>query len=472
MSSLAKLRQFSKDKLPLILGLYIILQPLLDALTNLGAVAEHPVTAGVVVRTIFMVLTFLYVVFVSRFREKKWCLIVLGVWIVYLLLFMARMFSLGGLALCLANVKELVKVFFAPFVVVFLYAIYREYGHQISTRAIAIAGGLYAGVILIAYLTGTSFVSYTSSGFGYKGWFYAANEISCIVALTAPITIYYCLKHLFPIEKKTWWKLPVIAFVLISIVFSANYIGTKIVYMAVLLYCLLAFVWALVRCCRQRSRQTLIQAIVLGALSVVLICLTIDSPFVSYFNNIYMGLIHEDPHLTQISWSAEIDNASAGSWLRDLIDQHEAVKRLDQILSRRLTSASPSVHVYTEGGFLTKLLGIGYADFAGYSRRVEFMIEMDPLSILIRQGILGFLVYYLPYVAFILYAIVQFFKRIVRRLADPEFCSYFYSALMAFAISAIAGHALVSPAVSTFMLVVSFRLWALIQEQNRARSPG
>ncbi len=470
MSSLAKLRQFSKDKLPLILGLYIILQPLLDVLTNLGAVAECPVTAGVVVRTIFMVLTFLYVVFVSRFREKKWCLVALGVWIVYLLLFMARMFSLGGLDLCLSNVKELIKVFFAPFVAVFLYAIYREYGHQISTRAIAIAGGLYAGVILIAYLTGTSFVSYTSSGFGYKGWFYAANEISCIVALTGPITIYYCLKHLFPITKKLWWKIPVIAFTLISIVFSANYIGTKIVYMAVLLYCLLAFVWSLVHYCRHRGKQALIRTIVLGALSVMLICLTIDSPFVNYFNNIYMELIHEDPRLTQISWSEEIDKASVGSWLRELIDRNEAVKRLDQILSRRLTSASPSVQVYTEGGLLTKLLGIGYADFAGYGRRVEFMVEMDPLSILVRQGILGFLVYYLPYLVFIIYTIVQFFKRIAQRLASPELCSYFYSALMAFAISAIAGHALVSPAVSTFLLAVSFRLWVLIREQNQALS--
>ena len=56
MSLLARLRQFSKTQLPLVLGIYIILQPLLDILTALGANAEMPLTAGTVVRALFMIL--------------------------------------------------------------------------------------------------------------------------------------------------------------------------------------------------------------------------------------------------------------------------------------------------------------------------------------------------------------------------------------------------------------------------------
>lgn len=467
MNCIARLRQFSKTRLPLILGLYIILQPLLDALTAFGALAEHPVTAGVLVRTVFMVLTFLYVVFVSRFEGKKWCLAFLGALIAYLALFMIYMFSLGGLSLCLANLKDLIKVYFAPFVLVFLYAIYREYGAQISTRALAVSGGIYAFVILLAFLTGTSFVSYGNSGYGYKGWFYAANEISCIIALTAPITIYYCLKQARTVTRKTWWKGVVIAIALISVAFSANFIGTKIVFAITLVYCLIAFVWTLVRYVQERTREARFRAITFGVLCILIFGMYFISPLQSYLNNIYMGIINEDPELILVSWGEDIQRASEGTWLKELISSNDAVKRLDQILSRRLLSASPSVQVFTEGGLAAKLLGIGYADCAAYSREIHFMVEMDPFSILVRQGILGFLLYYVPYLAAVLYLIVQFFRRPLKRLASLEYCSYLYSALAAFAISAIAGHALVSPAVSTFILAVTFRAWSMTREQNR-----
>ena len=57
--SLQGLRRFFKDKLSLILGVYIVLQPILDIFTALGVKAEFPVTVGVVVRALFMALTFL-----------------------------------------------------------------------------------------------------------------------------------------------------------------------------------------------------------------------------------------------------------------------------------------------------------------------------------------------------------------------------------------------------------------------------
>ena len=73
MSLIAKVRQFSKARLPLILGVYIILQPFIDILTALGARAEMSATVGSVIRALFMVACFLYVVFICSFKGKKWC---------------------------------------------------------------------------------------------------------------------------------------------------------------------------------------------------------------------------------------------------------------------------------------------------------------------------------------------------------------------------------------------------------------
>lgn len=467
MESHSKLQSFAQRGLPLVLGVYILLQPLLDALTSWGANAGHSVTAGVLVRTLFMALGFLYVVFVSRFDGKKWCLAAMGALLAYLALFLLYMFSLGGLALCLSNIKELVKTFFAPFVLIFLYAVYKQYGHLISTRTVAVTGGIYAGVILFAFLTGTSNTSYVNSGYGYNGWFFAANEISCIIAITGPITLYYCIKQLPSVTRQTWWKGLLIALAMLSIAFSANFIGTKIVFGVTLLYCLAAFIWLLVRYLREKGRDGARRTAVMGAMCVLLIGLYFVSPLQGYFNNIFMPLLNNEPDISLVSWGEEINKASEGTWLRALVNENQVVKHLDQILSRRLLSASPSVQVFTEGGLPAKLLGIGYADVPAYGRSVEFMIEMDPLGVLIRHGILGFLLYIVPYFAAVIWVIVQFFKRPAQRLASLEYCSYLYSVLIAFAIAVIAGHALVSPAVSTFVLVTGLTLWVMTRRQNQ-----
>lgn len=468
MPLLTKLRQFSRERLPLILGIYIVLQPLLDILTALCVEGGLPITAGVVVRALFMALTFLYVVFVSKFPGKRACLAVLGVLLAYLAVFMAYMFSLGGLSLCLHNLQEVVKTFFTPFVLVFLYTIYREYGFVISTRSIAWAGALYASVILLAAITDSSFTSYANSGYGYNGWFYAANEIGCIIALTAPVTVYYCMKQLPTVTKKTWWRGVVIAWTLAAIAFSANFIGTKIVFAFTLVYCIAAFIWTLVRRHQEPSKVNSCRALILAVLSAVIVVIYFVSPLQNYLNDVYGQLIEIPSDDLATYWPGEIQAASDGTWLQQLIADVPLVQRIDSILSRRLYTSAPSVEVFIEGGPLAKLLGVGYANAPSYSRDVTYMIEMDPPSIFIRHGIIGFAIYVLPYFAFILYAIVQFFKHPLKRLADLKYCTYLYTTLAAFAIALLAGHALVSPAVATFLLAVSFKLWVLNQERDSA----
>lgn len=461
-----KVQKFSRERLMLILAVYILCQPLIDVLTSLGANAGHPVTAGVLVRSLFMVACFLYAVFLSEFEGKGRCMAYTGVLVGYLALFMLYMLSLGGLRLCIDNVPEVMKTFFAPFVLVFLYCIYRQYGFAVTARSIGAAGGLYCSVILLALLTGTSNLSYANSGNGFNGWFFAANEVSCIIALAAPFTIYLCVQALPAVTKKTWWKGVAVAWTLIAVAVSANFIGTKIVFAVTALYCVAAFVWTLAHCVRERTRALVLQTAVLGVLCVVVIGMFFGSPLQAYLNNVYFDIMNEDSELRLVSWGEEIQRASEGTWLKALLQENETWERADQILSRRLLSASPSVQVYTEGGVLAKLLGIGYADCAAYSRSIEFMVEMDPLGILIRHGVLGFIVYCGPYLAFIVYAIAQFFKRPVQRLSSLSYCTALYSVLVGFAISAIAGHAMVSPAVSTFMLVTAVQLWVQTREQE------
>lgn len=463
-----RLQDVSKARLPMILAVYILCQPLIDVLTGLGAEFGHSITVGVVVRSLVVVLAFLYAVFVSDFPGKKRWMIATGVFVVYLTLFMAYMFSLGGFSLAIGNVKETVKTFFAPFVFLFLWSVYKQYGYLVTTEVIAWAGGLYASVIPIAVLTGTSLESYVSSGYGERGWFYAANEVGCIMALTAPFTIYHCAKAFPTVTKKNWWKGALSAWALIAVAVSANFLGTKIIFGFTALYCAAAFIWLLVQAVREPSRAHTIQLIAVAAVLVLtLVIYFLGSPLQRYFTQIYIPWLPRNPENTVDTWAEAIAHACRGTWLYELIERNDTAQRIDQILSRRFIGASPAVQVYTEGGILAKLLGIGYATAPSYSREMYFMVELDPLAVLLRHGIVGFVIYYVPYLAFVVWAIVQFFKYPAQRLGSLRYSTILYCSLAGFAISVIAGHALVSPAVATFILVVGLQLWEQTQAQNK-----
>ena len=78
MNIRTKITDFSQKHLGMILSVYILLQPLIDVVTSLGARAEHAITAGILLRTLFLALSFLYVLFVSDFRGKRACLVFMG----------------------------------------------------------------------------------------------------------------------------------------------------------------------------------------------------------------------------------------------------------------------------------------------------------------------------------------------------------------------------------------------------------
>ena len=481
----AKIQTFSRERLMLVLSVYIICQPLLDILTALGARAGHAVTAGVVVRSLFMALSILYAVFITDFPGKRLPIIYAGILVGYLALFMLQLLLVGGISLCFQNLTEVVKTFFAPFVLVFLYCVYKEYGFSVTTQSIGAAGAVYCSVILLAFLTGTSNVSYANSGYGYNGWFYAANEVGCIVALTAPFTLYHCVKMVPGITKKTWWKVPVIVWCLAAAAFSANFIGTKIVFYFSLLYALAVLVWMLFRLWKERSTAALRQVGVVLMLAVMILGLYPFSALNGYLKNVYDPII-DVPSDELITWWPsenmpdqlpngvepgvvlnELQYANEGAWLAGLLTRSPIIQKLDQVLSRRLYSASPSVQVFLDGGIGIKLLGIGYVSTEAYGRSIRFMIEMDPLAILVRHGLVGFVLYCVPYFAFIAYAVIQFFKHPLLRLSSLSYCTLLYCALAGFAIATAAGHALVSPAVSTFVLVGGMQLWVRTQEQNK-----
>ena len=451
------------------LGLYIVAQPLLDLLTALGMSLNAAVTAGTVVRVLFLCFALAVTVTAPNFRGRGWCFAALAAMAVYLIAFLACMYAAGGWQLCRENLRDTGKLLYVPAAALLLITARRSYDARIPDWSVAGAGALYAVLILAAVLSGTSQYSYRT-GFGYKGWFYAANEVSCILAIAGPVTLWWCAERLTQTRRR-WYRILAAVLAAASVAFCASYLGTKIVFAVLALYALLAFVWYLVRALR--SRRGAGQAAVAFVLLALTLLLFVTSPLNDYLDNVYiarMGLSSEE--IAETWQSAPTDaaegvtvgvnetaaaaaEASEGTWLRELIASRPLVQKLDKLLSRRLLNAAPAVEAFRSGPLLRKLFGVGYANAPCYGRRIDFSIELDGLSILIRHGVVGFLLFFLPYAAVIVCLIVGFFRRPGAILANLRQCTLLYSALAAFAISFLAGHVITAPAVGIFMLAVT-----------------
>ena len=462
-------RAFCKAHLSRILGIYIAVQPLLDLLTALGKNAGGALTAGTVVRVLFLCFAFAVVLTAPPFRGRWVNYAALGAMAVYCAVFLAILYAAGGLAVCRENLRDLGKLLYVPVAALLLYTAYRAYGARLPDRAVAVAGGLYAFLILLAVVTGTSQHSYRT-GFGYKGWFYAANEVSCILAIAGPVTVWYCLER-FDSRRRRAAAVLAAALALVSVAFCASYLGTKIVFAVLVFYAFLAFLWCLVRALQ--TRRSGLRAAVAGGLLALSLLLFLTSPLNAYLDNVYisrMDLSTEemaevwggappdaaegvDPGVNETAAAAAA--ASEGTWLRAMMAEHPLLEKLDQILSRRLLASASAVEEYRGSPLLRKLFGIGYANAPFYERRIDFLIELDGLNHLVRHGVVGFVLFFLPYVLLILRLAVGFLRRPGRVLASLRRSTYLYAALVAFAISLLAGHVLTAPAVGVFMLAVS-----------------
>ncbi len=461
------LQKLSAKYLPLLLTTYVILQPVIDVLTSLGTRANMTITVGLVVRTLFMAYAFVYTVFISKFKQKKFVLLYLSLITAYMLAFAIYMSSLGPISYVLANIKETVKTFFFPYVAVYFYAVYKEHNFVISKKTVAITTSLYAGSIFLAYLTGSSFTSY-QSGYGYCGWFYAANEISDILSLVSPIAICFALEYIKNNtnmnKKQVCVTISLLGLIFVCI-FACTYIGTKVIFPIILVYLILCAVRFIIGYIKAKNNKNIISLIIAILFCVITVCMYTSSPLNDYLSDVYLPIgdeTSEEAKLLRENSEHIYNNTILGRMIRD----NKALEKLNWLLSQRLIIIATSVEEYVTGDIGTIMLGIGYKNNSSYEYDIEKMIEMDAPAVLCRHGIVGFALIYLPYFALICYFVISFFKKPKHILDSLSRCTYLYISVIGFIISLLIGHTIMSPNVSLFIVFTAMTVLSEIEKQN------
>ena len=187
---MAKLKQlFTIEWIKRIILWYLLVQPIVDITTSFLVRAGMDVTFGVILRALFLAFMGCYAFFFYRGPKRKLVIAYLVAVIAFVAVQLVQLFAQGGMGVLFTNLKETIKVFYFPCVLVAFWALYREFGYLVSNRSLVAIGVFYTLTIFISFVTDTSFQSY--NGNGYCGWFYAANEISSITLILSPLVCYY-----------------------------------------------------------------------------------------------------------------------------------------------------------------------------------------------------------------------------------------------------------------------------------------
>lgn len=441
---------YMKNRFAYFLLLFIALQPVLDLLTSLFIQVLHmSATVGIVVRLGVMLLALGYV-FLHRKEPymKKWVMytFILGATLTAGLvnnLLIKQPISIG------AEIKFIAKCIY-PVIMLFAYILVfkmlkdKQYTYH-KTLLYFLYASLFIGIVMfISIVTNTDFQSYDYSKIGSSGWFYAANELSAILAIIFPIVVLYA-NHKTTSFKKAYYWIPVVLAIYASIV-----VGTKVGYGAVILTLGVAVFFSFVEYIMKRKTEGrghvqllngLISVVMLGGLIVI-------TPFTPIAKNIG---IHLDIYQAREEATDTPDKPQKNKKPKEETDDKLTSDEVNSLIySDRDKFLAMHKQYFNEAPTSQKLLGMGYA--SNYEKTPK-MVEMDFHDLFFSFGIIGSIVYLFPFVYFGIRLLIRVFMNF-KTIWTVKYMMLASTLALALGIAFTAGHVLTAPAVSIFFVVI------------------
>lgn len=388
-----------------VIWLYLFLSPFFDVITSFSIhylSKSMPVILGI--KFLFLIFL-LFLNFHYRDRKSIFYSFLMGIYFVCFFLLMWKEKGTGSFFL---EAQNLFRTFYFPFVFLFLFSLQKRGIFQIQSRYFSYILYIYLFFLIIPHLLHLDFSSYAYSKEGSLGWFYSTNEIGGILALLGPFLLSYLAT-----QK---WIVRIFSFAFY--VCGILVIGTKVPILAFLITIFLFFVRFVWRLYKKREWKKIIGTMGVALVSVIGFSLVLLNS--SFYQNIKIHLefleIHE---------------------LSDLFTFHH----IDHfIFSERLSFLQSTNEVYANSTFMNKCLGIGIVEFQENEPISQKMIEMDYFDIFYHYGIIGTLLFFLPF----------FLVPLRRKYLFEEKISI----LLAFLLALFSGHILVSPSVSVLVASV------------------
>ncbi|AZJ23486.1 hypothetical protein CN575_22365 [Bacillus wiedmannii] len=441
--------------------IFILLQPILDLLTAFCImVLKIDTTIGVITRLFVMFLSGIYILIQTKKQGNiKYILYIILVGIVFTIGLVNNKLTKDPMVLT-EEIKFIAKALY-PFVMltcyVFVFKSLKEKSHSNSKmRDYVTYASLIIGVVMLASITtGTDYNSYEWVKLGSRGWFYAGNELGSILAIMCPIVILYSIERTKSIGKAYYW-IPSIL-----VVYSLFAIGTKVGVGAIFGSMAIAVVMCFIQAFTQRKDGKKHAYLLNGFLAItVFVGILAYTPFSPFMKN--MGFHFQLIEQEQSAKKEEKKKEEAKEHKPPVTEQEKEKEKAKEkvaekkeetqalIFSGRQLFEQMYKDFYNEAPMSQKLLGMGYA---GNYKEQPKLIERDFHDWFYSFGIIGFILLVIPFLYFGIKFIACIFTKF-KQIFTVKYAMMIAAILLGLGISFMAGHILIAPGVSFYLVII------------------
>lgn len=393
------------------LKIFLFMQPFLDVLAAVLIYNNVDNFVTSLIRLVFMGLMVLYLYF-GEYENKKKTLIYVSTLIMTIIIHTLIMVFDKDMSVFMYEFKNTISTYYFVFLLISLGVIYKD--NKISKKELMYLWIIYVLLTFIPNVLGIGFKSYSHSKTGMTGWFYSANVVGSILVILLPIILS---------EIK---KLPKLLIVILGalVLYSIFSLGTKtpVLGLGIILFVnLLYYIYKLFKSKKKKSIIVIFSSLILlCGVSVYVI------PKTSFYENLkihYNFLKKNDVKI----------------FSKEFLDHF--------VFSQRLSMEERTRHNYNISPIQEKVFGIGYIENYSTDSVNLKIVEMDYFDIFYREGIIGFVLFFIP----VIYMIVMFFKNNSINFVSVNM---FISILLIMLLALFQGHIFITPAISIFVALI------------------
>lgn len=444
------------------LMLYIVFQPVLDAITGIMEKAHMDVTFGVFVRMLVMAVTVVFLLlYLLLNRNTKKGFIIIGYFVVLALMSAISLFvnyKQKQLFVPGLEISTLAKSLYYPIMLfAYFYAFEELHRDRILNKyypkVVFYAVNIISIVMIVAHFTGTGFSSYAYYNLGESGWFFAANELSAIVSISFPILIWYATDKLAGWKRWYYWLSVVLA------IYSALLIGTKGSFIAIIFGTVMGILAAIIQRIQRNGDIKHLNGMIL-VMVLTLVGIGVAYPTMSAVSKT------SDLHEEMIKDKKQRAKTKKGL-NKDQKAYIKTNKYVSYIFSGRTIYFENAAHNFSKATPAQKIFGMGYATSFKKVKKAK-LVEMDYIDIVFQFGFLGAIVFMLPLIISFIYLLILFFRHF-SSMWSYKWAMLVASVLLGFGMALLTGHVIEAPSVSIYFVTsLAFAMYnAKLFNKNR-----
>ncbi len=448
-----------KIKIDKFITIMLLFFPILDAISFLGSdlFNKFIISPTALIRVLFLGILLFYIMFHDR-KTIKYILgliLVIGLYSIFHLLSYKNGYDIYSYGTWQSELQYLFNYSYMLFLLGSLYWFYKNKKLESIDKIMTVLLITYLGIIYLSLITNTSSSTYLD-GVGYKSWFLSGNSLSASL-------LFLYMYNLLLISKENFKKrLPLIILTAIYMMFI---LGTRTGYYGIiLLTCLYLFIkFGFVYKAFLKKNKILVS---LSLVVIIFLSLVGGNYFLTRQKNLDdLSNSTSDPitgdvaHVTgdTITFISKIkdDALTDMNSLRQqsYLKTYEIANKYEiKATDRRIQQLIYHSYMYVDSNsLLTYLFGNGYLNHYG-----EYVLEMETFALLYNFGILGFILFLGPIIAFLIIGLLNLIKKIKEN--DYKYILIFLMLGFSFCLSTLTGYVFFNPTTSLIVILMALVL--------------